>query len=184
MNGKMIRIIFFVVVILSLFYILRKTEFQIQNPKMISDEPTSESVPSGWKKANLYPNSICIPKEGSIDETSGDFDGDGKVDKAKLLSKDDNLGLGVWVWLSTKQNPILASEVKEANGNLDVGISIAKPGTYKTACGKEYWECKNDELPELILKNAAIDFFTCESANRYLYWDPLKDTFLEMWMSD
>ena len=54
---------------------------------------------------------------------------------------------------------------------LDVmGIAKVKPGEYKTACGKGYWECRKDEPKILSTKRDAVEFFKVESASSvYVY---------------
>jgi hypothetical protein len=64
------------------------------------------------------------------------------------------------------------------------GIELAKPGTYATACGKGYWDCKKGEPEELRLERAGIDFFKYESANSYFVWNAGKKKFDRIWMSD
>lgn len=114
-----------------------------------------------------------------------DFGGDGKTDTARLLVNDKENKMGLSVTLASKKNAsALLLEATDKNEIRTMGIKAANPGQYKTACGKEYWVCKKDEPEILKLKQAAIDFFTYESANSYFVWDKKAKTFKRIWMSD
>jgi len=65
-----------------------------------------------------------------------------------------------------------------------MGVTIAKPGKYKTACGKGYFECEKGEPAELNLKLPAIDYFKEGSANSFFIWDKKAKQFKRIWMSD
>ena len=39
-----------------------------------------------------------------------------------------------------------------------MGIKKVSTGIYKTACGKGYWDCQKDEMPEITINNEAIDY--------------------------
>ncbi len=43
--------------------------------------------------------------------------------------------------------------------NLAMGVDVAKPGEYKTACGKGYFACAEGEPAILRLNRPAIDYF-------------------------
>jgi len=75
-------------------------------------------------------------------------------------------------------------EHKRETEKLFMGISLWEPGQYKTACGKGYWECKDDETQILKLKTPGINFFAFESANSIFYWNSRKNEFKRIWMSD
>ena len=144
----------------------------------------SLKMPQGWKVANPKKNTGCEQLSGDLFVAKGDFDGDGKTDTAKLLAKSDGTGIGVWVWLSTQKDAIFAGGSDQKDGHHSMGIETVKPGTYDTACGKGHWPCKGDEKPKIVLTDPAINFFTCESAARYLYWSPTDKKIKETWISD
>jgi hypothetical protein len=131
---------------------------------------------SGWRKedANLF----LIAK--------ADFDGDGKEDEASLLINDKENKMGLFVTLSSqgKAKPILLETIEDKKRIIGMGIKAAKPGKYKTACGKGYWDCKKGEPAELNLKMPTIDLFQYESANSYFVWDTKTKKFKRIWMSD
>jgi hypothetical protein len=130
----------------------------------------------GWRKED--PNFYISAK--------ADFDGDGKEDEARLLINDKENKMGLFVTLSSQNrgNPLLLEAIADKRTIEVMGIEVAKPGTYKTACGKGYWACKKGEPSELKLTNPAIDFFRFGSANSYFVWDTKTKKFKRIWMSD
>ena len=145
---------------------------------------------SGWR----------VPTKAELSDVSGlrkdsptlysiakaDFDGDGKEDEASLLINDKENKMGLFVKLtSRKESGSLLLEAMDSKTIIEVmGIDVVKPGKYKTACGKGYWDCKNGEPELLELKYPVIDFFRFESANSYFIWDKKKKKFNRIWMSD
>ena len=113
-----------------------------------------------------------------------DYDGDGKGDNAVLLINDKENKMGLFVMLASKPASPLLLETTDKKELRGMGIKIAKPGKYKTACGKGYWDCKKEEPAILNLKQPSIDFFTYESANSYFVWDKKTGAFKRIWMSD
>ncbi len=130
-----------------------------------------------WRKED--PDKYLIVK--------GDFNGDSIIDEARLLIREDSSGTGLFAFVSQKDHTVkacLLSESKSADLLHRLGIRKISPGTYKTACGKGYWECDKDEVPEISIQHDAIDYFIFESANEYLYWDTKAGTFKEIAISD
>lgn len=117
----------------------------------------------------------------------GDFNGDGIVDEAKLLVREDGSGFGIFAFVSQKNQSFkayLLDENKDKSLIRAMGIKKASSGIYKTACGKGYWGCKQDEVPEINIRNEAIDYFKTESANSFFYWDSETNNFKRIWISD
>ncbi|HXX35768.1 MAG TPA: hypothetical protein VEM15_14965, partial [Thermodesulfobacteriota bacterium] len=114
-----------------------------------------------------------------------DFDGDGKEDEAFLLINVNENKIGLFVQLSSYPEKKIQLDEIQNRAWLDVmGVTVVKPGNYKTACGKGYWACEKDEPPALNLKLAAIDYFKEGSANSFFVWDVKKKKFNRIWMSD
>jgi hypothetical protein len=115
-----------------------------------------------------------------------DFDGGSKEDIARLLINDEESKIGLMVTLSSagKAEPLLLEAINEKRMIEVMGIEVAKPGTYETACGKGYWDCKKNELKQVLLIRPAIDFFRHESANSYFLWNTNSKRFDRIWMSD
>ncbi len=113
----------------------------------------------------------------------GDFNGDGVQDRALLLVRGSKLG--VFVCLTTAQGCDWRRLEEMDLAFIGVmGIAAVRPGKYKTACGKGYWECEKDEPALLVLKHDAIEFFKDESASSYYVFDRQKNTFVAIAISD
>lgn len=115
-----------------------------------------------------------------------DFNGDGNLDEAWLLPKTSGTGWALFAALGSAKGPRrfirLDQDLKaEVQG---FGITLAKPGHYKTACGKGYWACKRDEPEALDLKLPAFEFFRFESASVMFWWDLRAGAFRRTSISD
>jgi hypothetical protein len=147
------------------------------------------SLPGGWRK----PNASEVP--GAWREKSptrflvakGDFDGDGKADIAEVLVDLPGKHFGLFVKLAA------AAEWQPLDGGqgdvkdlAEFGISLVKPGKYKTACGKGYgdYACSHGEPELLELSRPAVDYFYSESSDFIFYWDTKANKFVEIQMSD
>ena len=120
----------------------------------------------------------------------GDFNSDGKQDSAQLVKSERIDGEGFAVHISTptgyEWQIVRHFEYKKPSSKptLRMGISIAEPGNYKTACAKGYWKCKEGEPKILNLKSIGIAYFLFESASSIWYWDNSKGKFTQVWISD
>jgi hypothetical protein len=117
---------------------------------------------------------------------NGNFDGDGKPDRAELLVSSQTKQFALFVRLSSGGNWQLLDK-PHAMGDFDrFGIALVKPGKYETACGKGYgdWVCAHREPDWLKLVRPGIDLFYTESSDSMFYWDPRAKTFREVVMSD
>jgi hypothetical protein len=159
--------------------------FALLIPLLLSAQDTSGWRPPaqselgddlGWRKD--HPNQFLV--------VNADFDGDGKEDIASLLVNDKENKMGLFVKLSTspERKEIKLVEFDDRSWIEAMGISVVKPGNYRTACGKGYFECKKGEPEILTLKNPAIDFFKFDSANSYFFWDAKAKSFQRIWISD
>jgi len=144
---------------------------------------------SGWRTPNKSELTIdsSLRKEGAISllTAKADFDGDGKQDEASLLINDKENKMGLFVELSSQPGKkIKLDEIDNKSWIEVMGITVAKPGKYKTACGKGYFDCQKGEPEELNLKLPAIDYFKEGSANSFFIWDKKTKQFKRIWMSD
>lgn len=150
-------------------------------------------LPSGWR----FPIEKELSYESRKDSPTkytrviADFNGDGINDEAFLLKSTKFSGEGLFVRLSNKENVFRWIELdvidwgkKYSNVDLSMGVDIAKPGEYKTACGKGYFECNEDEPKVLKVRRPAIDYFRFESANSFFLWNEKTAIFERIWMSD
>jgi hypothetical protein len=148
------------------------------------------TLPDGWR----YPT----PEETYIDDgpfkgnnkylkAFADFNGDKYIDTAMILMREDGSGIGLFVFLKSdgRDTAILLDTVDNANSAKYMGVSVAKAGTFKTACAKGYGPpCGKDEPEEVTVPFRAIDFFAFESSNSYFYWDTSDSKFKRVWISD
>lgn len=149
----------------------------------------SKSLPQGWKlpSSEELKDAWRNESESRYTIVRGDFNGDGIIDEAKLLVRKDGTGFGLFAFLYQKDHSFKIyqlDEMKDANLIRAMGIKKVSPNSYKTACGKGYWDCQKDEVPEITIKNEAIDYFKTESANSFFYWDVKTNTFKRIWISD
>lgn len=147
------------------------------------------SLPQGWR----LPLSHEIEGYWRNDDPEkylvvrGDFNGDGALDIARLLVQQSGNGASLYAFISRRhQSPkvYLLDEMKDVAILRAMGIAKAPPGKYNTACGKGYWKCGEEEVPEILLKNDSINYFKTESASSFYYWDNKSAGFKRIWISD
>lgn len=120
----------------------------------------------------------------------GDFNGDGISDRAYLFKSTKFSGEGLAVRLSSPKGFIwkIIDQIDwgktSPTADLVMGIDLAKPGDYKTACAKGYWKCSPNEPEVLKLTTAGIWHFRFESAASIWYWDKKYAGFKQLWISD
>ena len=113
---------------------------------------------------------------------TGDFNGDGIPDVARLKVSRKNTGYALLVELSQKRRPFKIIKLAEFSNLTDfpaMGIKRVPAGDYPTACAKGY-DCAEDEPKYAHPNHDTIDFFKLDSANRYYYWSDSKQTFIEV----
>ena len=65
------------------------------------------------------------------------------------------------------------------------GIKVVSPGIYTTACGKGFWECRENEPEEIEIKYPGIEFFEYDAGFReFYYWDIEKMQFVSEQVGD
>lgn len=147
------------------------------------------SLPQGWRMPLISEISDDWRKKdiGNYLLVRGDFNGDGVIDEARLLVREDGSGLGLFAFVSQGNHTFKIYLLDEMKGPISIhamGIKKVSPGLYKTACGKGYWKCRKDEVPEITIQHDAIDYFKTESANSFFYWDIQASAFKRIWVSD
>jgi len=148
------------------------------------------SPPTGWHKPTpdeLGREPLRDKQPTRYVEARADFDGDGTDDDAALFMADDGMSEGVFVKLSSvatsQWTHIETVRHPRASGPL-MGIAVAKPAAFTTACGKGHWKCNEGEPVVVDLKHPAIDFFRFESASSIIYWDSAAREFKRISTSD
>ena len=154
------------------------------SPAILADQSVSEwRVPT---MADLGDDSEWRKEKAELYLTArADFNGDGVEDMARLLINDKENKIGLFVTLESRKNspPILLESINDKKVIKNVGIRVAPPDRYKTACGKGYRTCRTDEPLEIQINYPAIDLFQYESGNSFFVWDG-KDNFRRIWVSD
>ena len=95
--------------------------------------------------------------------------------------------MGVAVFLSHSTNTPKMYLIKnkiEKHQIAAIGIKKVFAGKYKTACGKGYWNCKKNELPEITINTDAIEYLKYESTSAYYIFNRSNNSFNKIWMSD
>ena len=147
-------------------------EWRLPTEKELSKEPLREKSPT--KNAKI----------------EADFNGDGNIDHAFLLKRTTYNGEGLVIWLSTTSEYSwqVIDEISRGEENQNIGplwgIDLAKPGKYKTACGKGYWVCENGEPEVLELKLPGIWHYKFENTASMWFWDTSTNKFQRIWISD
>jgi len=144
---------------------------------------------TGWRKPNnngLGKDYAWRKDDPNLYLTAkADYDGDGKVDEASLLINTKAEKMGLFVELSSQPGKTIKLDEMDDLSWIEVmGVAVAKPGKYKTACGKGYFECDKGEPESLNLKQPVIDYFKEGSANSFFVWEKKSKEFKRIWMSD
>jgi hypothetical protein len=114
-----------------------------------------------------------------------DFDGDGSQDDGWLLLSESEDRWAFFVARGARSGQLHWEMLESGLGPVqEFGLEIVRPGRYKTACGKGYFECAVDETDELRLKRPAIDFFMFESSSTFYWWDSGRKAWRKTRISD
>jgi len=140
---------------------------------------------SDWKhidKETLAKDNWRTKDSAYFADIDGDFDGNGKTDKAYIAISDNNRQIVLIVLLNETEVFIL-DKLTESDLSI-MGIKKTLPGKYTTACGKGYFKCSNGESPEIEISRDSIEFFKNEGASSLFYWSNESRSFNRIWISD
>lgn len=110
---------------------------------------------------------------------TGDFDGDGKPDEARLLVRADGKGYALFVKLATSETPIKLDEFPDIKKLPTIGIKRVAPDTYPTACARGL-DCAEDEPRYIRVTHDAIDYFDHDVFDRYYFWSDIRHAFAQV----
>lgn len=116
-----------------------------------------------------------------------DFNGDGLPDDAYIALATVGERWALFANLSSGGGRSSVIMLDQSDGQTlpqRMGISVAQPGTYKTAAGKGYGKSGRAEPSQLQSRLPAIDYHVFESASSFFWWDPAEGAFRRTWMSD
>lgn len=149
----------------------------------------ADTYPEGWQPPtnNQYSKSYQeIFNHSMPNKIIADFNGDNISDAAWILANTNKTKFALFVSLNKENKKPIFIKLTEDNigEGIYMGISALTPGTYKTACGKGYWDCDKNETPSLKLENTGINFFKFESASSVYFWVHKENLFKQIWLSD
>lgn len=150
---------------------------------------TEQVPPKGWKYlGGKYLNDSWRQDDFSkFTVVTGDFNGDGTADEARLVINKNGSMVGIVVFLSqsTKSPKMYLLKNKINKSKIAaIGIKKVSAGKYTTACGKGYWNCKKNESSEIVVTSDAIEYFKYESASAYYIFNSNNNSFNKVWISD
>ena len=152
----------------------------------------AERPPKGWRfpvesdyKGGWQEHRASVPVPFHV---HADFDGDRVADDTWILIRTRGKGWGLFVFLNRRHGRARLIQLEDHPGtddSQDFGIALARPGDYKTACGKGYIGTCEPGVPKVLrLKRPGIDAFYWEKANSIYYWDARTRRFKEVLISD
>ncbi len=128
----------------------------------------AQDPPAGWREP--------------IHAVEGDFDGDGRADRAALLVDDARGEFRLFVRRAAtgRYEP---ADVALAEGMQDIVLSVEPTGTFTTACAKGYGpSCAVGEPREVRTRFAAVGVSSAEASYSIVFWDGAK--FATVYLSD
>ena len=140
-------------------------------------EPARDEINENWRKTSAE----------KFLTTKGDFNGDGIADTAKLLIRKNGFSFGLFVYVSQADSTTklyMLDEYEYISMFHAMGITTVSTGLYTTACGKGYWTCEPNEVPQIFISHDAVNYFKTESANSFYYFDENNNAFERVWISD
>jgi hypothetical protein len=149
------------------------------------------SIPEGWRIPGEADYTLDWKEFRSTNPTpfhvSADFNGDNVSDDAYILLSTHSKAWGLFVILNTHNGKSAIIKLDENDGQTppqSMGLSIAKPGDYVTACGKGYFDCDPGDPESLHLGLPALEYSLFESAKSFFWWDKQSKNFHRTWISD
>ena len=146
-------------------------------------------LPAGLEDISYHAKKNCkaFDANGGKTSISGDFDGDGIVDHAKIVKKKENGQEFLYVWLSSQEyKGIELDEIGDLEALNNMSLSLGKHGTQiQDACGRgNEVLCEENDPKEIVFKNDFIWYTQCEAAASIFYWNPQIKAFKRVWYSD
>ncbi len=101
------------------------------------------------------------------------------------MIRSDNNGWAIFAFLGRKVGKSTIIRIESGQGKAQrYGISLANPGTYRTACGKGYFACSAGEPESVTLKSPGFELFLYESGSVLYFWDERLGSFRKVHVSD
>jgi len=137
----------------------------------------AQSAPAGWRfptEADYSGNWQEFRRDVPVPfHVRADFDGNGLTDDAWLLLRTRGEGWGLFVFLKRRGGRARVSRLEAgSHGAQEVGVSLARPGEIKTACGKGYIGTCEPGVPKVLrLRRPGVNFFHYGKTSTIHYWD-------------
>jgi hypothetical protein len=146
------------------------------------------TVPAGWRLPNAADRTGDWGGAGASFHIRGDFNGDGIVDEAWILFRKRSSAWGVFVFLGAvdgTSRSIKLVEERTAPAQRFV-LETIRPSkiVFRTACGKEYFDCAKGEPLTIQFHMPSISFCLRESSCSVFVWQPKAARFQQIRMSD
>lgn len=148
-------------------------------------------TPSGWRPATrddvqaqlaqLALDAESTPPADQAQEVRGDFDGDGRIDRAALLVNNKAKSFALFV-LRSGRPPLRLTPDKSLSALWNTGLKIAPPGHYATACSRGAGAADEPCTPAIDARYPAIEFETYESSVQIFAW--MGEGFEGQWLAD
>lgn len=157
-------------------------------PVPAGNEPAS---PEGWRQMTVEERSIdaAMRQDCEWDDcasTRGDWNGDGRLDGAILLIKQDGSASGLWAFFDDGEGGwqwVLAESYDDPTTPAYMGLLRQEPATFRVLCWG-YEPCDADGSRDVSLTLPAIDVMYFESSGHYLVWNAASERFDEIWYAD
>ena len=111
---------------------------------LANGEAVAGGAPSGWRQATKADADAVASRlgakaqdrpPGQVFEVSGDFDGDGRRDQARVMIDTRRGRLAVFIQRGAGGRPQMVQSDK-LDALIGVGLSVQPAGSYPTACGR------------------------------------------------
>ncbi|HQI01350.1 MAG TPA: hypothetical protein PLF54_03670 [Deltaproteobacteria bacterium] len=142
-------------------------------------------LPQGWRlpaEKELHRDSL-LGRQPSFFRITTDFNGDGIEDEAMVLVKEKDRGAALFVFVSQENGykSCKLDDLEETWWLDDVGINVAVPGEYISACGTLYFDCGPGETELFRLKLPGIRYYKAGCSDSIFWWDNEKKRFKRIW---
>ncbi|OGQ33653.1 MAG: hypothetical protein A3F16_06385 [Deltaproteobacteria bacterium RIFCSPHIGHO2_12_FULL_43_9] len=132
------------------------------------------SISEGWPSFPIDE----LRKKGALPYyVEGDFDCDGKLDKALIVESSRQSNSEILIFVSNKNKTIIEKEAPDF-------ILLKKKGKYKTAKGKGYGSLDDPGPTEFTSNCDFIEGVWSEKSSFALVYDIKNETIIKYWISD
>ncbi len=145
-------------------------------------------VPAGWRLPNAADRTGEWDGADAPFHIRGDFNGDGIADEAWILFLERSSAWAVFVFLDAADGASRSIKLVEARDPPAQRfiLETIRPSkiVFRTACGKEYFECAKGEPLTIQFHLPSISFCLRESSCSVFVWQPKAARFQQIRMSD